>query len=141
MRLWTSGEIQADVFDAYRLAINVIEAEINRILRGMSLSEKVEEWAFLAIIRHEDSPDFDEIVRKSARKKTLEFRLKISHRDFASASRRGQIRLILAALERSVGLMDNLGVSRDTQDALLRVLSQVEQELVQKRPDTEVRSQ
>jgi len=141
MKLWTSGEIQSDVFDPYRHAMNAIEAEINRILHGMSFNEKAEEWAFLAIIRQEDSPDYDEIVRRSARGKTLEFRLKVSHSDFASASRRGQIRLILAALERSVRLMNELGVSRDTQDALLGVLSRVERELVQMPPDTEVRSQ
>src|SRR5271165_3145107 len=129
-KLWMSGEIQADVGDAFRKASNAVEAELNRLLEGFVFGGKVEEWAFIAIIRKEDHPDYDEVTRKSSRGKVLEFRLKIPHAEFASASPHEQICLILKALSRSVTLMEKLGVSADVRSSLSAVLSRAEQEML-----------
>src|SRR5690348_2122886 len=108
---WMSGEIQADVDDAFRASLHAIEPDLNRRLEGASFGGKVEEWVFIAIIRREDHPDYGEIVRKASRGRSLEFRLKISHSEFLSATPVEQIRLILQARARSVSLMGRLGVS------------------------------
>ena len=84
MKLWTSGEIQADVADAYRTARRVVENAVNEELRVTTLDGNIEEWAFLAIIRTQDHPDYNEIARRDARRKVLEFRLIISHREFVN---------------------------------------------------------
>ena len=126
MKLWMSGEIQADVADAYRQARKTVETEVNRLLAEVSLAEKAKEWAFIAIIRGEDSPDYDEVVRKSARGKEFEFRLKIPHAEFLAASPAERVSLILKALARSVDLMGQLGVSTETQNALRAVLFRAE---------------
>jgi len=83
---------------------------------------------FIAIIREEDSPDFDEVVKKSAQGKELEFRLKIPHAEFLAASPADRIGLIFKALSLSVDLMAQLGVSTDTQKALREVLFRAESE-------------
>jgi len=128
MKLWMSGEIQADVDSAYMKARNVIQPAVNRLLAAVSIPGKVDEWDFIAIIREEDSPDFDEIVKKSAQGKELEFRLKIPHAEFLAASPADRIGLIFKALSLSVDLMAQLGVSTDTQKALREVLFRAESE-------------
>jgi len=128
MKLWMSGEIQADVDSAYMKARNVIQPAVNRLLAAVSIPGKVDEWDFIAIIREEDSPDFDEVVKKSAQGKELEFRLKIPHAEFLAASPADRIGLIFKALSLSVDLMAQLGVSTDTQKALREVLFRAESE-------------
>jgi hypothetical protein len=126
MKLWMSGEIQADIADAYRQARKTVETEVNRLLAEVSLAEKAKEWAFIAIIREEDSPDYGEVVKKSAKGKEFEFRLKIPHAEFLPASPTERIGLIFKTLARSVDLMGQLGVSTDTQNALRAVLFRAE---------------
>ena len=129
-KLWISGEVQADVGDSFRRASNAIEGEVNQLLERISLGEKVQEWAYIAIIRKEDHPDYDEVIKKSSRGKALEFRLKIPHAAFASASPEEQIRLMLKSLSRSVTLMAELGVATETQSALRAALFRAEQDLI-----------
>ena len=128
-KIWISGEVQADVGDPFKKATHPVEAALNRLLQGVPFGGKVEDWTFIAIIRQEDHPYYDEVVRKSAKGKTLEFRLKIPHEEFSSASPDGQIRLILQALSRSVTLMGKLGISVEAQNALQTALFRAEQEL------------
>jgi hypothetical protein len=127
MKLWMSGEIQADVADAYREARKIVEVEVNRVLGEISV-EEAKEWAFIAIILDEESSTYGEIVKKkkSSRGTELEFRLKIPHAKFLAASPGERISLIYKALSRSVSLMEQLGVSSDTQNALRAVLFRAE---------------
>jgi hypothetical protein len=129
-KLWMSGEIQADVAESFRKASNAVENVVNQLIEGVSFGGKIEEWTFIAIIRKEDHPLFDEVVKISSRGKVLEFRLKIPHSDFLSASQIEQTRLILRGLLRSVSLMEKLGVTTEIQDALRTALSRAEFELI-----------
>jgi Immunity protein 44 len=125
-KFWWSGETQADVGDAFAKTMKAIASELNHLLAEVSLGGKVEQWAFIAIIREEDSPIYNEVVKRSSRGKVLEFRLKIPHAAFLAASPAEKIGLILKALARSVDLMGQLGVSTDTQNALRAVLFRAE---------------
>jgi hypothetical protein len=129
-KLWMSGEIQVDVNESFGKASNAIEGVVNHLIEDVSFGGKIEQWAFIAIIRKEDHPLFDEVVKKSSRGKVLEFRLKIPHTEFLSASPKEQTRLILKGLLRSVTLMDRIGLSAEIQDALRTTLSRAEFELV-----------
>ncbi len=121
--------------------MKAVEGALTRLLEGVSFGPKIEQWTFIAIIRTEDHPDYDEVAKKTSNGKVLEFRLKIPYGEFVSASRNGQIRQILGALSRSVGLMDKLGVAADIQRSLQDVLSRVDQELVQCKSSPELRLQ
>lgn len=122
MKLWMSGEIQADIADIYRETRKSVEAEVNRLLSGISLPGTAEKWAVIAIIRAEDYPDYDEIVKKSSGGKVLEFRLKIPHAEFLLASPRQRTRLLFEVLLRSVERMRELGISADTRHVLRALL-------------------
>jgi hypothetical protein len=129
-KFWWSGEIQADVADTYTEAMKAVDVELNRLLDGVSLGGRVEQWAFIAIIRKEDSPDYGEIAKKSSKGKVLEFRLMIPHAEFLASRPRQKISLIFKALSRSVIMMESLGVSTETRRTLQAILSQAEDALV-----------
>ena len=134
MKLWMSGEIQADVDSDYMKARNTVQTTVNRFLAEAAIPGKAEAWDFIAIIREKDSPDYHEVVKQSSRGNELEFRLKISHAEFSAATPAGQVSLILKALSRSVDLMGQLGVSTDTQNALRAVLFRAEGNQMQSCP-------
>lgn len=126
MKLWMSGEIQADVADAYRNARKAVETEVNRLLAEVPLSERHEEWAVIAIIREEDSPEYGEVVKKSPTGEEFEFRLRIPHAEFLAATPAKRVGLIFKAVGRSVDLMGQLGVSTETQNVLRTILFRAE---------------
>jgi len=130
MKLWMSGEIQADVADANRETRRIVQTEINRLLEGVVIADNIDQWAFIAIIRAAAHPDFDEVVQRTNRGKVLEFRLKIPHGAFLSATPNHRISLVLEALSRSVTLMSQLKVSADTQDALQKILLEAKKNLL-----------
>lgn len=130
MKLWTSGEVQADIGEAYRELMNLLEKRINLLLEKIEIPEPVVEWAFIAIIRAEDSPDYGEVAKYWRRDKSLEFRLKISHAAFLAGTLKDRVGLVLAALDRSVGMMSELKVGKETQAKLQSVLKHVAEEPV-----------
>ena len=130
MIFWMSEEIQSDVADKYARARRLVEKEINRLLADASISEPVDKWAFIAIVRHEDHPAYGEIVRKSSRGKCLEFRLKIIHSQIMAADPEQVVALIFASLSRSVSLMNKLGVSNRTQSTLSGILADAQRNVM-----------
>src|SRR6267154_1011380 len=129
MHLWMSGEVQADVGDAHRLARKAVEHAVNERLKNCSLSTNFDEWAFISIIRQRDHPDYPEVKKKHAKRKVLEFRLKIPHQDFLSANEIGRVDLLISALRRSVNLMNEFGVGSEDRAKLLAVLDDTYRQL------------
>jgi hypothetical protein len=111
MKLWMSGEIQADVADAYRVARKSIEEAVNQRLQAVKLSTPFQKWAFIAIIRAEDHPDYGEVKQKDTKRGVIEFRLKVEHQAFLNADAGHQKQLIIEALKRSVSMMAQMGVA------------------------------
>lgn len=129
MEFWWSGETDADVGDAYSSIMTRVAAEINRLLKGLVFEEKAEEWAFIGILLGQTHVDFGEVVKRSSRGKSLEFRLKIPHSEFLSGDANERTRLIFDALSRSITLMEKLRVSHATQETLHRVLVEAQKNL------------
>ena len=94
MKLWMSDEIQADVGDVHRRARQDVENAINDKLSDSDYGSGVSKWAFISIIREEDSDDYGEIRRYDKRRKVVEFRLKIDHSQFKQAAATEQRKLL-----------------------------------------------
>jgi hypothetical protein len=129
-RFWWSGEIEGDAFNPYRETMRAVESVIGPLLDHVSFGANAEKWAYIAIIRSVDHPDYDEVVRRSSKGKVLEFRLRIPYTAFLSGSRDDRIRLVLGSLARCVSLMENLRIAREVQDSLRQVLLRTEYELL-----------
>lgn len=131
MKLWISGETEDDIAEDYRKRFNIIEPEVNRILGDLSFSDDMERWSFIAIILSEKFLDaYPEIVRRSLKRRTLEFRLHILHAEFKQASAGKQMTMIFDALTRSVDLMPKLKVSPESQQKLRAALAQARRSLL-----------
>jgi hypothetical protein len=130
MKLWMSGEIQADIADSYRGIRNSIEIEVNRLLNNANIDIKIQEWAVIPIILSENiTEQYPEVVKKSVKGTSFECRLKIPHANFLSANVRHRIKLIFQVLLRSVDLMKDFGVSIDIQNSLRTLLVHAEREI------------
>ncbi len=123
-----SGEIDLDVSDAYRETRKHVEQIVNEKLSTISFSAPYEKWAFIAIIRHRSHPDYREIKKKDAKRRVLEFRLKIDHALFKAANQANREIILIDALERSVGLMEQFDVPLEDREALQSILAEVKEQ-------------
>lgn len=118
-----SGEVMADVADAYRVARNAVELSVNERLMTLEFKTHFQQWAFIGILRPDDHPFYPEVFKK--RRKQLEFRLKFDHGEFANASSDEQQNLIIDALVRCVGKMREFGMDDDDCSQLVSLLTEV----------------
>ena len=132
MKLWMSSEEMFDVGDAmHSIRNHFIEPTINELLTKIEVKEDYEQWALITILMPLNRiQDYPEIVRRSLKRKVLEFRLQIDHATFKVANQQGQIKLVLDTLDRSIDLMTKLKVSQETQTKLKAVVSEARQQLL-----------
>ncbi|WP_186108829.1 Imm44 family immunity protein [Burkholderia gladioli] len=131
MKLWMSGENEADIGDDARVVRNAIEPVVNQFMEGQVFLEGFEKWAFMTIILSEKFiSGFPEVAKVSSKGKVLEFRLRISHDDFKRASSVDKISMTIDALERSVGMMSKLKVSVESQRKFHSIIDQTRQALL-----------
>lgn len=102
-----SAEIQRDVSPQYTAALNEIEPAINAAIGGTDYGPFTR-WSFIAIVREEDDPDYDEVKKYRKKDRVFEFRLKIEYATFKAADDLGKRKLIVASLLRSIDEMRNL---------------------------------
>ena len=110
MKIWMSGEIQSDIAAGHRNARKEVEGAFNAFFAERDFGAGLIELAFITIIRNLDSADYGEIRQYSRRRRTAEFRLKISHEVFLKADDRGQVRLLAASVLRAVSLLRELKI-------------------------------
>lgn len=111
MKVWMSGEVQADISDAYRNVRNRVEASLNLALNELSYGAGLQEWDFIAIIRNDDSPmEYGEVNRYDSRNKSCEFRLKINHAQFKTGNTQTRTSMLCDGLLRSLSMLESMNV-------------------------------
>jgi hypothetical protein len=110
MEIWMSGEIQDDVIDDFRHARNDVESTLNAALRDRQYGDPIKQWALIPIILPGEDERLDEVRKFDKRRRVVEFRLKIHHETFKSATPAAQRSLICACLLRSIDLFPTLHV-------------------------------
>ncbi len=129
-KFWWSGEIERDAAELYCETMRSIKSVICPLLEHVSFGNTAEQWVYIAIIRTDDHPAYNEVAKRTSKGKVLEFRLKIPFAPFVSGSRNDRIRLVLRSLSRCVSLMENLTITREVQDKLRQVILRAEYELL-----------
>ena len=120
----------ADVADALQVVRNNAEEAVNRFLTGTAFPQDFEEWAVIVIALPKDlEPSFPEVVRKTSKRKVLEFRLHIPHQEFLAASDAERQAMLLDCLSRSIDLMPKLSVSGEGQAVAREALAKARQSL------------
>ena len=72
---------------------------------------ELNDWDVIVILRDDDN--FEERTRYSKKKKDMDFRLKINHKDFAAANKGKQEAMIVELLLRSLELLKQKGLSEN----------------------------
>lgn len=111
MNIWMSGEIQDDVGAVFRQARNEVEQALNDALAERHYGPSVQKWALIPIILPREDERWGEVQKYDKRQKVAEFRLKIHHDTFKTATPVGQKSMICACLLRSADLFPLLGVN------------------------------
>jgi hypothetical protein len=111
MKFWMSGEIQADVSDAFRPLCNRIEASLNDGLAGRDYGGGLLKWNYVAIILSDDGPKgYIEVNRYNKRDKSCEFRLKVDHDQFKDGDTKTRATMLCESLLRSLSLLESMNV-------------------------------
>lgn len=111
MRVWTSSESMADVYEPLRLASREVERELNAAVGSESYGTGVIEWALIYIIMDQVDPNFPEVRRYKKRKREVEFRLKVDHQAFKEADVLAQRKLLSETVLRSIKLSGELKIA------------------------------
>ena len=108
MKIWMSGEIQADAYDAYVKNRKLVTQKFNEYFENKNYGDGLLETAYIGIIREIDSPDYDEIKRYHKKDKDVEFRLKIAHDVFLVSDENKQLKLVAQSVMRAIKLIPEL---------------------------------
>lgn len=122
MKIWISGEVDADVFEPFRLAINDIEAAINSVIARKEYGRGIKGWTYIAVVMTVQDPPFDnwfpEIKKYHKKNKRVEFRLAIDHQRFKKGRDTTKRKLLFASILRSIALLEELGIEDCATDRL-----------------------
>jgi hypothetical protein len=114
MNFWISGEVMADVSDAFREARNEVEDELNEYFASHDYGQTLKKLAFIAIVRPAGDEFYPEIYKYNKKDKLVEARLKVAHSDLQKASNKAdRKRLLLDAVERAIARLGELKIDAD----------------------------
>ncbi len=122
MKLWTSGEVDADVGEAFRATRNIVQERVNGLLSQNSYGNVLDEWAYMAIISTLPESAYGEVAKYRPKKREVEFRLRIPHGEFRDSSEDGRCALFLESLIRSAEMMQQAGIEGLDIERLVRDL-------------------
>jgi len=111
MKFWLSGEVMADVADAYRESRKDVEAYLNLRLGDASYGPQVERLVFVGVISSLDAKWFKELRKYHRGSKDAEFRLRIDHEEFLRSDAIRQRVLLCEALGRAIQMISSLKVN------------------------------
>ena len=109
MKLWLSAEIEADVVDENRVVRNEVERAINARIESCSYDLPLDGWDVIVIMRDDDK--FEEITNYSARRKDMDFRLRLDYTQFKVSSQLDRCRMYIGLLLSSIDLLGAKGLN------------------------------
>lgn len=116
MKLWISSEIEADIFEPFRVSSLKVEDSINDVISNKAYGLRLNGWDCIAIIRNDDN--FEEIIKYSHKKKDMDFRLKINYQDFLNGNELDKEKFVFSMLLRSLKLLEEKGLFGSGMDDL-----------------------
>lgn len=116
MKLWISGEVDSDIGDQFRIAMNTVENEVNSIIEKKDYGTGLESWDIIFIISQEAGEESFKYKKSS---KETDIRAVINHSAFKNANQIGQKKLMLDTLMRSLLVLKEKKISDFKVDNLI----------------------
>jgi hypothetical protein len=110
MKLFISGEIQAEVGNVYRVASLQIEKAFNAHFVELAFGSGLVSLTYLSIIRRIESTTYGEVKKYRKKERSAEFRLKIPLDVCLLADTSEMTRLIAKSLHRAIDLLKEMQI-------------------------------
>mgnify|MGYP003628717930 CR=1 FL=1 len=107
--MWIGAEFSGDIHEKIRNSRNLVEEEINKEIEDNSYEIVLDSWDCIAIIMEEDG--YDEVVKYSAKKAEMDFRLKLDYVDFVEGTDLDRQKQLYNLLLRSLDLLLGKGLA------------------------------
>jgi stress-induced morphogen len=117
MKLWMSAEFSGDIEEEIRVSSNFVEDTINEVIEAKSYDIELDSWDCIAIIMEDD--DFEEITKYSPKKRDMDFRLHISHKEFSNCSSLERQCMFYQMLKRSLNILTDKGANESGVENLI----------------------
>ncbi|MBI2513922.1 MAG: hypothetical protein HYV96_18280 [Opitutae bacterium] len=125
MKIWISGEIDADIADDYRRLRQKIESDFAVHLAAIDAGESIQELAFIPMITSLAQGLNPEVAKFSKRRKEAEFRPAIDHAAFKAADSTGRQNMLLDSLQQCVQRLPELGATDVDVPRILQCINQL----------------
>lgn len=110
MKLWLSGEITSEVEDAFFPAMQTVERAVNQVTERTDYGLSLDGWDCIAILRDSNDEDLREITRYSAKRRDMDFRLRLDYERFNNGTPKQRVGQLFDLLFRSLDILDEKGL-------------------------------
>jgi immunity protein 44 of polymorphic toxin system len=107
MKLWISGEIEADIGDSFRYVLNEVETLVNDTLLIKNYGNGINEWDVIMIITQEGGKDS---FRYNKKTKDTDVRINIDYNSFKNSDPIRREALFLDHLIRSIDKLKEFNI-------------------------------
>lgn len=111
MELWMSSETQYDILHPSIIARNAVKRVINTVIKGREYNLPLKSWDVIFILKA--SQEYKEIAMYDPETEEMDFRLRIDYAAFKEADEKKRECMIFEQLQRSVDLLDEIGLASE----------------------------
>ena len=107
--LWISGQVEAEIGDAFRHTMNEIEELVNDKIGKSDCGKGLTEWDVIFIILEKDAKESFKYDKKTT---TSDIRINLNYQNFKSLDSLGRKRTFIDSLIRSLDELRDIGVKQ-----------------------------
>ena len=123
MKLWMSCEAMIELAESFRIVRGKLEKAINHDLENFMSESGFTKWAVIAIIRPDNHPDYQEVVKINRKSKVIECRLKVDYRKYLEGDERERTILLAEMLLKSLSEMKQIPIAESELTFLSMIVS------------------
>jgi Immunity protein 44 len=120
MKLWISGQVEAEIGDVFRHTMNEIENLVNDKIRKNDYGKGLSDWDIIFVILEEGSQDSFKYDKRTT---TSDIRINLNFQDFKSLDPRGRKKMFMDSLIISLEELRAKGVEQVNWERLKTDLS------------------
>ena len=127
MKLWLSGQVEAEVGDAFRQTMNEIERLVNDKIGNNDYGKGLASWDIIFFILEGDSQESFNFDKRTA---TSDIRISLNCQNFKSLDLKERKKIFIESLIRSLDELRDRGVTGVNWENLKADLSDIERDLI-----------
>jgi Immunity protein 44 len=115
MKLWISGQVEAEIGDAFRHTMNEIEKLVNDKIEQSDYGNGLTDWDIIFIILEKDAQESFKYDKKTT---TSDIRINLNYQNFKRLDSLGRKKIFMDGLIRSLDELRDIGVKQVNWESL-----------------------